>query len=223
MPPGGTQGQSPSGQGPYGQHPQYVHPPYGQPHYGQPPYGQPTYGQSTYGQPPYGQPDVAPLPYGQLGGFGGPPAPRPKRRTAVWLTVSIAALGLVALLVTGLAFPGFLVSDDQGSVPSRDGELTEPRQVATALVDGVNDSDRPALHALTCADANGGLDPNIEHVNVLTDAELQTVRQVSEEKVVARLAITLEDTRMLVRSDLRKEESHWCWQNWNVAGELADI
>src|SRR5699024_4347472 len=181
MPPGGPPGQPPSGQPPYGQ---------------RPPYPQPGYGShQPYGPPAYGQP----------GGFGSPPPPtKRKARGLVWLTVSVPTLALAALLVAGLAFPGFLVSDPRGHSPGRGGaNLTGPREVATALVSGVNERDKGALHALTCSDANSGLAPNIARIGELSDAELRVVDRVSDEKVVARMAITLDDTRMLVHSDIR--------------------
>lgn len=205
MPPGGPHGQPPFGQAPYGQ---------------QHPYGQYSYGQYSYGQWPYGQ-----APTSQPGGFGGPPvAAKRKRSTGLWFAIALPALALAAFLVAGLALPGFLVSNGGGSWTKGGGKgMGGPRQVATALVDGVNDRNKGALHDLTCSGADGELDPNIENVNELRDAKLQVLKKVSDEKVVARMTISVANTRVIVHSDIRKENSHWCWQDWNAAGELADI
>lgn len=151
-------------------------------------------------------------------------AARRKSRAGVWLAVTLPMLALTAFLVTGLAVPGFLVSDKNGSWVAGDADkLSGPRQVATALVDGVNDGDKVALHDLTCSDADGDLDPNIENVRQLRDAKLQVIRKVSDEKVIARITISLDNMRVLVHSDIRKQDSHWCWQDWKAAGELAEI
>src|SRR5699024_5163069 len=153
MPPGGPPGQPPSGQPPYGQRPPYVQPTYGLQH----PYGQPT--------------------YGQPGGFGGPAPPAKRQsRALVWLSVSVPTLALAAFLVTGLAVPGFLVSDTRGpSIPREAANPTGPREVATALVAGVNERDKGALHALTCSGADSELAPNIARIGALRRSEERRV------------------------------------------------
>jgi hypothetical protein len=108
--------------GGFGAAPQYGGQPQPQPQYGnQPQYGgQPSYGQQpTYGgQPPLGgQPQFGAQPqYGGQPPYGGPPpfgyppappAPNNKRTVLLWSVVGVVVV-VAAVLVTGLAWPGWM-------------------------------------------------------------------------------------------------------------------
>lgn len=211
----------PPGPGPAGPPPDRRGGPYGAGPYGG--YGQP--GQRPGYQAPPQYPQWPQPGFPPPGGPAPPPPPPPrKRHTGLWVTLSTVAAGLVVFLVTGFAAPGFLLGDQEGGPHAGSGgDISDPKQLALALVDGVNARDKQTLHKLTCPTAPARLDSNIDNIALLSDVELTLVRTVSPTKAVARLELTVRGSRVQVLSDLRKENGTWCWQNWEATADLATI
>jgi hypothetical protein len=124
------------------------------------PYGQYPQQPQGYGQYP-AQPGQSPIhnPYGGHG-YGMPPGPPPKKSKAgPIIAITTTTLAVVALLVTGFAWPGWFTGDDEpapsaiGSTPTSQAS-TGSQAVAEAVIAKLNSRDIDGLaRELACTGA----------------------------------------------------------------------
>ncbi|MGH3621764.1 MAG: hypothetical protein ACRDQ5_08235 [Sciscionella sp.] len=150
--------QQPGPQGPYGNNP-HGSDPYGHQSGGfpqqpgeYPPQSQQFGGYGQQAQPgQYGQPDQFPQPgqywpppgpYGPqgFGAYPGGGAPPARKKTGLFVGLGIGAVVVATVLVTGLAWPGWMVGIDRN----------EPKSVAEAYAEAYQDSDLNGVTELIC-------------------------------------------------------------------------
>ncbi|WP_216211421.1 hypothetical protein [Amycolatopsis aidingensis] len=218
--PGQPYGQQPDpyGQGGYPQSGGF--PQQGQ--YGQPdPYGQ--YGQQP--QQPYGGYDQTAMygqypgypqqgPYGQPGGYGQPPK---KPKTALWVSLAVVAVLLIAFGVTGFLAPGFLLSGDE----DKKADSGTAQDTAEQIVAALNAKDANALNGLKCGDADEDVTQAIQNVNRVEGARLTGPVQENGNSATAPLEVTLKGQPTPLTGELGKAGDKWCWKNWSM--KLPDI
>jgi hypothetical protein len=202
-------------QGPYGQQPD----PYGQqqPQYG----GYPQQPQQPQ-QPQYGgyDPNVQyGGGYGQYGGLGGGPQPPKKsNKGPIIAVVSIVALILAGVGITGFVAPGFFLSDDKGG-NSAGGSTTGGKKNTGAeafvekLVAAADDKDKAALKDLQCADASSDVTDATDAIDEITSAELKEISEQSDTKAVAVLTIKVNGETDDYPTTVVKDGGKWCWKD----------
>ncbi len=188
------------------------------------PYGQP--GQSGGWQPPPGQ-SPHPQGYGQPYGGGPmgqphqPTPPTPKKKTGLWVGVSVAVVALAAFGVTGFVAPGFLLSDDEsgshsagGSFEFGDGEAaTVAEKVATAFSTG----DSAGLTQLICGGREPALEAYAREAPLVTEFEvtggLQEQQNPPSASFRAKISLENKGERLDVEAEftVAKPSGSWCW------------
>jgi hypothetical protein len=170
--------------------------------YPQPGYGQPSPYQG-YGQQQYPQ-------FGQVGGFGGPPAPPKKRNAGMWIGVVVIVVVLAAFGVTGFVAPGFLLSKTTSASPDA---------AARALADGLNKQDTAALTGLECRDAGTNVGLAINEISKVTAAALNgPLTKVTDTEYTANIDVTTSNSPSPYVNTLDNEGGTWCWKNIDHAG-----
>ena len=227
--------------GPYGQYPQQPgqggYPqsggfpqqgqPYGQQGYGQHGYGQQGYGQQGYGQQgygqqqPYGQYPQQPGGFGQQpGGFGGPPPPK-KNKAGLWAAISIGAVVIIALGVTGFVVPGFFLGDDsdEGGNTASGGSGGTPQAFAKQVVSAVNAHDKGKLRGFACGDAKPDVQQVISRIDNVRNAKLAGVKPAPGGKnAVASVSLTIGGQQTSAKATMAKQRGKWCWQSVDIGG-----
>lgn len=212
--PGSSYGQQPD---PYGQG-GYPQQPGGFPRQGGYPQGgypqeSGSYRQGGFNQPPGGYPQQGP--YGPRG-FGGPASPPPKKKKTgliVALSGGLAVI-LVALVITGFAWPGFFLGGDEGS---------DPESTANALVAAVNDHDKQKLTDLTCGGATRMVRNVIDDIDEVDSVKLRgQPKAVSDTEATATVEITVSGETAPFEGTLGKEGDTCCWKDLDLAsGSLS--
>ncbi len=175
--------------------------------------GSPYPGFPSYpgGQYPQGQ-----NPYGQQGGYG-PPPPK-KRRTGLWVTLSVTAAAVVAFAVTAFVAPGFLLGDDGESPNSADAGVGSAQALAEQLRDALDRQDSAALRELACPDATGMVTGTIAEVSEVSDAEIHGQVQENGDTALARTSVTFYDIPITFDNTLVNRDGSWCWHDLAIEG-----
>ncbi|MEU4766062.1 hypothetical protein AB0H12_22660 [Actinosynnema sp. NPDC023794] len=177
--------------------------------------------QPPSGQDPYGQPGQ----YGgyQYGGFAPQPPPTPKKRTGA----IVAAVGLVVLVLGGVAFTGFVqpgfflgaadptttTTAPPTTASSTTAKGGDAEKLLEALVAGLDSQDAAALKKLKCPKAKSGVDNAIEDVSALKKAELVSSDEVTDDKVEGTVEVTTSARTSQVEVTVVREDGDWCWQD----------
>ncbi len=195
---------------------------------GQPPYGQQPGGQ--YGVPPSGgfpqqsggQYPAVPgypqgqYPYGQQGGFG-PQEPK-KSKTGLWIGLSVAAVAVVAFVVTAFVAPGFLLSDDSDSSETAGGTAggdggDGAQALAEQIRDAFNAQDPTTLQGLTCPNATQMVQSIISTAGQVSNVELQGQAKKNGDTATVTANVTYDGQPMSVENTLANQNGTWCWQD----------
>ncbi|MFD2417873.1 hypothetical protein [Amycolatopsis pigmentata] len=196
--PGGY-GQQPGGYPQSGGFPQPGQQPYGQPGYGQP---YPGYDQSGGGgYPPTSQ-------FGQYGGYGAPPPGGGSSKKGLWIALSVGAVVIVALAITGFWLPGFFLGKSEPAAASA------PDSTAQSLVTAINNHDKTSLTALKCPDADKSVTSAIDDIGSVKTATLAgPLTKVSDTSYTGTLKVTVDDGNSgQFIGTLANENGKWCWQ-----------
>lgn len=213
--PGQPYGQQPGQQpGPYGQQPGGQYPQSG----GYPQQGQYQQGQYQQGQYPQGQYPQGQYQQGQYGGGYGPP---PKKKTGLWVGLSVLGVALVAFLITGFLAPGFLLGDDAGGTDAASADRGSAQSVAEAVAAGLNGQDKEGLTALACPDADEDIPGAIDTVERVDEAQFETMKDESAAEAKANLLITVGGEEGKLEVGLKKNGKNWCWQSASFVVETG--
>ncbi|CAM3178213.1 hypothetical protein SAXI111661_21610 [Saccharomonospora xinjiangensis] len=220
-------------QGPYGQQGHFGGwtPQQGQPAQPQAPqaYGQP-HGAQTFGQQ---QPQQGLGQLGQLGQpYGGMPPgqppqqsmpPAPKKKTGLWVGVSVAVVALAAFGVTGFVAPGFLLSGDDsgrdGAGGGTDFGDSEAAAVAEQVAQGWSNGDYEALKKLICPADEPKLHGFATDAPYVTKFEvtsgLQEKQNPPSASFKASIDLENEGKKLSVNATFTVENSSgsWCWSD----------
>ncbi|MEY7974262.1 hypothetical protein AB8O38_19910 [Saccharomonospora xinjiangensis] len=197
-------------QGPYGQ----------QGHFGgwAPQQGQPAQPQAPQA---YGQQHGA-QPFGQQQPQQSMP-PAPKKKTGLWVGVSVAVVALAAFGVTGFVAPGFLLSGDDsgrdGAGGGTDFGDSEAAAVAEQVAQGWSNGDYEALKKLICpADEPKlhGFATDAPHVTKFeVTSGLQERQNPPSASFKASIDLENEGRKLSVNAIFTVENSSgsWCWSD----------
>lgn len=188
--------------GRYGPGPQGPYPP---PHGPYPPPPQGGYQQPPAGHPPQGHPQGYPPPGyagpgGQYPGGGMPP----KRNTGLIVGLVVGGLAVIAVLVTGLVAPGWMLGGDDQHSRRQAAPQNTARAVTQRVVDAMNRGDTRSATGEVCAGSSPGvLDSRLpDGVTLRLDGDVQRSGNTAKAVLDSRIGT--------FNATLSKRNGDWC-------------
>jgi len=147
--------------------------------------------------------------------------PAPKRKTGLWVGISVAVVALAAFGVTGFVAPGFLLDDEESDSDGSTGVVefgdSEAATAAEQFAQSWADSDSEAIKKMICPGEEAALTGyavDAAHVTRFQpSSELTEQQNPPSASFRAKLSLENRGEHLDVEAEftLAKPSGSWCW------------